>query len=309
MSARRIFLLGLLVAIAASAGLVAAGRLDERVGLGSVTEILADFVWDVDRSTLNLTRISDEEENRLGAELAGFLASQPSRDAELADYVSAVGESLMPFIERRGIEYNFYVIESDAVNALALPGGHVAVTTGMLEKLLESEAELAVVLGHEIAHVDRRHCVELYQHIIALDKMGAGTVGFMAEMLRRLVARGYRQYQEVEADEEGLRLAMAAGYDPVVGPRLFERMAGLQGEPTNRSAGSIGEEAVVSIGDLIGAYGRSHPPSRERTERLRGWTFRYRRQIGGTRFYVGKVNFELRVPRSAEPIDDEYVQR
>ncbi len=309
MNARRIFLPLLLVAIAASAVLVAAGRLDERVGLGSVAEIVADFVWDADRSTLNLTRVSDEEENRLGAQLAGPLALRPSPDPELAEYVSAVGASLLPYIERDGIEYHFYVVESDAVNAFALPGGNVAVTTGMLEQLLQSEAELAVVLGHEIAHVDRRHCIEQYQHIIQLDKVGAGTVGFITEMLRRLVARGYRQYQEVEADEEGPRLAMAAGYDPVVGPGLFERLATLQHEPVAPPAGSIGEEAVVSIGDVIGSYGRGHPPSRERTERLLGWTRRYQRQVAGRRFYVGRANFELRVPRSVDPIDAEYVQR
>lgn len=309
MNARRIFLPVLLVALGASAVLVAAGRLDERVGLGSVSEILADFVWDADRSTLNLTRVSDDEESRLGRDLAISLAARSSRDTELEAYVTAVGESLSPFVERQGIEYTFHVVDSDAVNAFALPGGHVAVTTGMLDDLLESEAELAAVLGHEIAHVDRRHCIERYQHMMTLDKVGAGAVGFMTEMLRRFVAQGYRQYQEVEADEEGLRLAMAAGYDPVVGPQLFERMAALQQEPVGAPAATIGEEAVASIGDLIGSYGRSHPPSRERSERLRGWAHRYRRQIVGKRFYEGRVNFELRVPRSVEPIDGEFVQR
>jgi len=306
---RHVFLVILLGAIAASAVLVVAGDLDERVGLGSVSEIVADFVWDADRSTLNLTRVSDEEEARVGADLAGSLSARLSADSEAAAYVTDVGRSLVPFVERDGIEYSFYVVESKAVTAFALPGGHVAVTTAMLDEFLESEAELAVVLGHEMAHVDRRHSIERYQHILTMKRVGAGSVGFVAEMLRRFMALGYKQYQEAEADEEGLRLAMAAGYDPLVGPPLFERMADERGEPASEAAGTIAEEAVGSLGGLIVSYGRSHPSSRERTERLRGWTRRYRRQIEGKRFYTGKVNFEQRVARSVEEIDDEFVLR
>ncbi len=86
-------------------------------------------------------------------------------------------------------------------------------------------------------------------------------------------------------------------------------MARLRREPVARPAATPGGEAVASIGDLIGSYGRSHPSSRERTERLIGWTRSHRRQIVGRRFYMGTANFELRVPFAVEAIESEYVQR
>jgi predicted Zn-dependent protease len=261
----------LLAAIAGSGLLVAAGRGDERVGLGSLSELWSDLVWDADRAALNLTRVSDAEESRLGAELANSLTARPSEDAGEAEglaRVERIGRRLVAGVERPAIDYRFYVIPSEAVNAMALPGGHVAVTRAMLD-FAATDDELAVVLGHEIAHVDRRHCIERYQHILTLERAGIGSLGLAFEMLRRLAALGYRQYQEIEADEEGLRLAREAGYDAAFGAPLLERLAALQREPIPPRAGGPIEETLESLGRVIGSYGRSHPPSRERAARLR----------------------------------------
>ncbi|HEX9700683.1 MAG TPA: M48 family metallopeptidase [Acidobacteriota bacterium] len=268
---RRALLALLVAAIVGSGLLVAAGSGDERVGLGSLSELWADLVWDADSAALNLTRVPDAEENRLGAELAGPLAAHTSDAAGEVDgpaRLERIGRRLVAGVERPAIDYRFYVIPSASVNAMALPGGHVAVTSAMLE-FAATDDELAVVLGHEIAHVDRRHCIERYQHVLTLQKAGIGSLGFAFEMLRRLAAQGYRQYQEIEADAEGLRLAREAGYDAAVGGPLLERLATLRGEPVPPPASGPIDETLDSLGRLIGSYGRSHPPSRERAARLR----------------------------------------
>ena len=114
-------------------------------------------------------------------------------------------------------------MEGSWINAFALPGGQVFISTGML-KFLRSESELASILGHEIAHVDQRHCIEMFQSQIALDRIGMDEIGQLAEMTHQLVSAGYRKYQEHEADAAGLRFAMAAGYEPVAIVSTFERL-------------------------------------------------------------------------------------
>jgi len=99
--------------------------------------------------------------------------------------VNAVGAIVAQKVSRRGIRYRFHVIDSPGINAFALPGGQIFVTTGMMN-FVQSEAELAAVLGHEMAHVDLRHCIERYQYEIHLRKAGAGEAGAVVEVAHRL---------------------------------------------------------------------------------------------------------------------------
>ena len=123
-----------------------------------------------------LLLMSEQTEQRLGDEAARQVEAQLGfvDDEELTSYVEALGKRLASYSPRQDVEYSFHVVDSKAITAFALPGGHVAVTTGMLDGFLESEAELAVILGHEMAHVDRRHCIERYQYILTLDRVEIG---------------------------------------------------------------------------------------------------------------------------------------
>lgn len=303
---RRGLLVAVLVLMAASAVLVLVGETDERTGLGSLAQIWADLVWDVDKAALNLTRLSDREEAELGARIAASLGTA-GVDREASDYVSAVGDGLTPFVERTGIEYTFHVLDWKEVNAFAIPGGHVYVSRSMLDHFLQSEAELAAVLGHEMAHVDRRHCVERYQYVLQLEKVRAGHAGALAELVRGFFALGYRPYQEIEADEEGVRIAMRAGYDPSAAASVFDRLQELTHEPAPRRAKTPAGELIASVADMVGSYGRSHPTSRERQRRIEGWVERNRRALSGRTFYRGTTNLKLRIPRSHRELSEERV--
>ena len=300
----------LIVAVFLAAGLfVWLGEVDQKVGLDSVAEFGESLVRDIDRSALKLTRVSGEEEMRLGDELAAEITSSWQGDPEWSYYVRKVGESMLPFVDRQDIEYTFHVLESETANAFAIPGGHVFVTTAMLEEFFDSEAELAVVLGHEMSHVDLRHCIEHYQNVLTLEKIGIGEVGAVMESLRRFVAIGYKQYQEEEADAHGVNLAVQAGYDPGAAVTLFEKLALEAGEHEPGSARTPVGEVAGAIGDVLGSYGQTHPASLDRVTDMRGWIARQGRGLGGETFYVGRENLRLRVPRDDREYPKEWLQR
>ena len=201
---RFLLVFGLLIA---GVLLASMGKPDPRVSFTSLLSLWSDALRDADQPGMRLTRLSDADEMRIGNDLAAHMHASP--DAYLQD----VGEALLPNVRRPGIRYEFRLVESPAVNAFALPGGRVFVTTAMFDAL-ESEAELAAVLGHEIAHVDLRHCVERYQYEYRLKQAGAPLTGWMIEVVHRLATMGFAPYQELEADAQGEVLAIKAGYDP-----------------------------------------------------------------------------------------------
>jgi predicted Zn-dependent protease len=180
------------------------------------------------------------------------------------------------------------------VNAFSLPGGQIFVTSGLLS-FLESEAELAAVLSHEIAHVDLRHCVERYQYRVALKKVGVpDELGWLAEVAYSLAVIGYSRDQERDADSLGERLTIEGKYDPNAATALFLRMGkrfgAISAPRAATPAGEIGQAAV----EALGSYFQTHPPSEERSRHMQEVAERY----GRGRFYVGKENLRRRISRS-----------
>jgi predicted Zn-dependent protease len=226
------------------------------VGLGSIRQLWSDVLRDADRPALRLTRLSVAEETQLGDNL---MAGMPwAEDPAAAIDVTAVARAMLPHVRRRGIGYRFHVARTPMINAFALPGGHVIVTTGMLG-FVQSNAELAEAIGHEIAHVDLHHAAERHQLQYRL--------GPLLELFHRLAAMPYTADQELDADAEGLRLSSAAGYDPAAAPVLFTRLQQLEGPgrpPAVTPAGELGQ----SVEGAVASYFRSHPPSAERARRL-----------------------------------------
>src|SRR5258707_3771 len=171
---RLAFVLGLL---ALSAVIVTTmGRSTYRGNFSPAMELWSDVLRDADDFGLQLTRVSAHDETELGDSIANGIAAQHNGQSAFAPYLTAVGNSLARHTSRKGITYKFHVVQSSEINAFAVPGGHVFVTTGMLA-FLHSEAELAGVLGHEISHIDLRHCIDQYQYQLALRRVGAEPLG------------------------------------------------------------------------------------------------------------------------------------
>ena len=179
---------------------------------------------------LQYTSMTPAEERRLGQEehpkvLKSFGGAYD--DPELAAYLEQVGERVARVSEVPDLRFTFTLLDTPDVNAFALPGGYVYVTRGLLA-LVNDEAELAGVLGHEIGHIAARHTALRYDQAM-LGQLGAlgatilGAVLFGEEGARlganlgNLAAtayvQGYSRQQEFEADELGIRYLVRAGYD------------------------------------------------------------------------------------------------
>lgn len=293
--------LALLLGCAAA---VSFGQLDADVGLESARAIWADILRDADAFGLEATRVSPASEMQLGDQLAAQIANWAPEDPGATRYVQSVGATLLPGVRRKEIQYHFHVIRSPMINAFALPGGHIYVATGLLD-FLRSEAELAAVLGHEISHVDLRHAISRYQYQLAARRIGAADAGAIVEIAHALVAIGYTQDQELEADASGERLAVEAGYDPDAMIPVFHRMQARFGERTRAQATTPAGEAGGAVADLIGSYFRTHPPSAERARQLSSLLARNHRELAGKIVYRGLKNYRARVPRSAEEFPEE----
>jgi hypothetical protein len=218
---RLILVLALLIGGGAAVYL---GSVEQPVDFSSVLEIWGDVLRDADQLGLQLTRASDDEEMRLGRDLAARVASWSNETRDGQAYVSEVGKSLLPGLRRKGIRYQFHVLDAPVPNAFVLPGGQVFITTGMFG-FLQSEAELASVLGHEMSHVDLRHSIERYQYLLKARKVHFAPVGQLAEIARSLATIEYAKYQELDADAQGVRLSIEAGYDPQAAVDAFAHTA------------------------------------------------------------------------------------
>lgn len=169
--------------------------------------------------------VDEKDEIEIGRELAGrILGVQPLvDDPELQAYVNRVGRWIASHSERPDLPWRFGVIDHGLVNAFALPGGFVLITRGLYE-ILDNEAQLAGVLGHEIAHVVRRHHVTLMQQgkgIALIAKLAQSQAGNKGAIVRELIGQGATMITrsldrgaENEADQMGVVLAARAGYSP-----------------------------------------------------------------------------------------------
>ena len=167
-------------------------------------------------------------------------ALAPVEETELIDYVTRVGERLVPsWVDPNELGFNFTVIDDPSLNAFALPDGTVVVHTGLLA-VLESEAQLATVLDHEIAHATHRHGYRGYKNqkkmswlkIAAIAggvAVGAATDKGWAAALAGLggglavsaMMSGHGRNLEDEADRIGLHYLVDAGYDPFQAPEVW----------------------------------------------------------------------------------------
>mgnify|MGYP001167523625 FL=1 len=138
--------------------------------------------------------------------------------------------------EREDVEYTLTVLNSKEANAFSLPGGFIFITRGLLSLIGSDEAQLAAVLGHEIAHVEKKHGVNAVLRQMGLSvlaEVGVAAIDFLsAELLRlagltlvQMLQAGWGREAELEADALGQELAARAGFDPAGGIALLDALA------------------------------------------------------------------------------------
>ena len=157
---------------------------------------------------------------------------------ELIAYVRSIGEKVAANAERKEeINFRFDILNSDEINAFAIPGGGIFITTESL-RYMKNEAELASVLGHEISHIDKKHSLNSLRQVMVAEGLLSGTFGKQdpellkkaAELTLGLIIRGSGREQEKEADIAGADLALAQNYDEQSLLGFLETLRKVQGE-------------------------------------------------------------------------------
>ncbi|MEZ6122933.1 MAG: M48 family metallopeptidase [Planctomycetaceae bacterium] len=186
--------------------------------------------------------MSEDKENAMGlTAYEQVLKDEPlSTNQSAQEMVKRVGQRIAAVANRPDFQWDFNVIESETQNAFCLPGGKVAVYTGILP-VCQNEAGLAVVMSHEIAHAIARHGGERMSHQTVQNTAKEALQYVMRDKSEKtqsivLAAYGagseygailpYSRKHELEADHIGVMLMAKAGYDPTEAPKFWERFAG-----------------------------------------------------------------------------------
>ncbi|MCP3954495.1 MAG: M48 family metalloprotease [Desulfobacterales bacterium] len=239
------------------------------VALVTMAALLAGVV--APRPLCALTYSKEEE---FGREFVKYVETHMEvvQDQYIAAYVESVGQRLLSYFPPQQLKFRFRVIKSDVYNAFAGPGGHIFIHSGLLA-VMESEDELAGILGHEIAHVTSRHISQKLARqkkinyvslagIVAGILLGASgsAVGAQALTYGTLAAGqsaqlAYSRENELEADEKGLHAIAAAGYD---GQGLLNVLQKI------RSREWFGKKQIPT-------YLKTHPATEDRILYIDGW--------------------------------------
>lgn len=179
----------------------------------------------------NLVLMTENKEKEIGLEEhQKVLASMTLfEDEELLEYVRRVGNKVAQVSHRPNLEYTFNIIDSPEINAFALPGGYVYVNRGLLT-FMNTEADLAAVLGHEIGHITARHAVQqqargtlartaaqvggLVTAVVTNSNYVGSQISEVASIWAQTGLSGFGREHELEADSLGAEYIRDAGYDP-----------------------------------------------------------------------------------------------
>lgn len=270
--------------------------------------------------------MSEEDELQIGRELDRRIQAQEAmlENDRLQQYVRQVGERVAATSHRSELIYRFRVIDRPQVNAFALPGGYIYIYRGLLA-YMNSEAELAAVLGHEIGHVTARHTVRQHRNAtlasllvqIIAARSGTPYAGDIANILGGAFVAGYGRELELEADGLGAGYLARAGYEVDAMLRVVDILK-YQEEYAKARAKAEGRKPVTYHGvfathpkndarlqEVVAAARKAREVAEPRVGRdeflaqIDGMTYGFSEKEGiprGNRFYHKKLNFSFAYP-------------
>ena len=227
---------------------------------GDVLKGAVKTAREIDEIGLWLTRLSAKEEMQLGADIHRRIMNDETEWNNPAA-LQRLERLARPILERRRrkeIAYKIRIIDSEVINAFSCAGGYVYVCRGLLEHF-PSDAAIVMVLGHEIGHIDLRHCVAKIQVKVKLQRW-VGSLSELAVFAYKSLRTPYAKDQEFDADGFGFDAGRRAGW-----PRndLIEFFRGLQAIDAD-SQSTDAPPLVTKIKDFYS----SHPHTAERIRRL-----------------------------------------
>lgn len=173
------------------------------------------------------TLISKEKEEAMGENYANFILTlngfSKIDNPELNAAFASIADSLKYVQEDPLYSYKIILVDNEMVNAFALPGGYIIVTSGLVE-FSETSEELISVICHEVGHIENRHVITRLIKDIGLDILTSGDTFVTGEVARSLISSGYNRKQEEEADVFACELMLKSGLEPRSIASFFRRL-------------------------------------------------------------------------------------
>lgn len=215
-------------------------------------------------SSDNAFAMPDQTEIAIGREIDARLKKKNGvcENSDVQKYIEHVGLKIVSVSERQDMVYHFTVLDSDAINAIAAPGGYVYLTKGLLVRM-ENEAQLAAALAHQIVHVARRHGIKQIEEDMRLKTViGKPTYRAGLHTARYFLEFGFGKKVETDADLKATQYLLWAGYDPQAMIKFLD---------------------IIQIGRrqhprLVAGILRSHPKATKRIDMARAMCDALRRQ-------------------------------
>ena len=261
-----------------------------------VVNLVKDVGYGLDQELRkNGEAVTDEEEEKIGEE--AFREIKRSREfrgkldtpamAQVRAYIAEVAKPLLAQIERKGIKFDFHTIDDNEPNAFAIPGGHIFVYRGILEKpgRIENEAQLAGVLAHEMNHVDRRHTIAVFDY---MKQLGGGD-SEIEEAVISMARHPFTSKQEEEADKYAVKFLIGAEYSPKQFVTMWQAWGKLDKEKKGNNR----------LFDELEEILQTHPASGQRACAAMKVTME-QKDPEIDRYYVGTTNYKTKVARSAK---------
>ncbi|GAB4372131.1 MAG: M48 family metalloprotease [Calditrichia bacterium] len=233
-----------------------------------------------------LMLLSEAEEIQLGKETDVSIVQTYGiyPDEELTNYVRSIGQRMAKLSHRPNLNFEFKVMDTPVINAFAVPGGFVYITRGILA-YLNSEAEFAGVVGHEIGHVTARHSAKQYSRA-QLAQLGLGLGSILSEDFRQYAGLAqfgvgmlflkFSRDNERQSDDLGVEYATKAGYDATYMANFFETLERM----------SPGEDRSGLPG-----WFSTHPNPADRVEAIRRQAQAWQQKVGIKNLKVGREEF------------------
>ncbi len=256
-----------------------------------VVFLLASVIW-ISCATNPVTGkkelmlLSEADEIRLGqqsdAEVVQVYGLYP--DAQLESYLNDLGQKLVRVSHRPNLKFTFRLLDSPVINAFAIPGGYVYITRGILA-YLNSEAELAGVMGHEIGHVTARHSAQQYTKA-QLAQLGLGLGASFSETFRKisglaefglnLLFLKFSRDDERQADALGVEYSTKVGYDATHMANFFVTLQKMSAESPQ-----------FGLPDWFS----THPNPAERVKKIRALAREWQKKVGGSSFKIERNRY------------------
>jgi predicted Zn-dependent protease len=221
---------------------------------GNLVNDLLNTANILNETVLEITALSDEEENAIGEELDKQISQDLRFTREKKFNIKIIFNNLSQYVERTKINYNYKIVRTDEVNAYAIAGGNMYINTGILD-FLDDEDEIAFVIAHEISHNEKRHCIKRVQYAVLASSVDP-SFGEIVQVAYGMYSMPFSKYDEFDADENGVKIMLKAGYKKSGAVSFFEKLEKLEKE--------YGTDQRDALNDFIS----SHPTARERRDRV-----------------------------------------